>query len=222
MINDFSLLTIIVNRGRGSKILQFACSYGAGEASCFLGRGTIKNNVLKFLNIDDVDKEIILIVVPSGKESEFLNELSEKFHFNKRNHGIAFTTPLSSIIKLKSGIVYNRVDKTVITDSKYSCLFMIVNNGMADYVIETSQNAGYFGGTIIKALGGAGHVDVILNMNVEPKKEAVLMLTETDKVEELANLLTDKLDLDKENTGILVVFETSRVIGLYEENNDEK
>lgn len=36
---SFSLLTIIVERGKGSKILNFARNQGAIDASCFLGKG---------------------------------------------------------------------------------------------------------------------------------------------------------------------------------------
>ena len=61
----YSLLTVIVNRGKGSKVLRFVSKLGVTRASCLLGKGTIKNRTLDLIEMDEVNKEVILIIVPS-------------------------------------------------------------------------------------------------------------------------------------------------------------
>ena len=212
-----SLLTIIVDRGKGSKILQFASSHGLSEATGLLGRGTIKNELLKLIFMNEVEKEIILIVVPSDIEQSFLHELNMKFHFDKPNHGIAFTMPLIGLLKLKSEAVFKKYDTINYEQNpaKYIGLFLIVDSGKAESVIEISQNAGYYGGTILKANGSVGVQNTVLDMPVEPKKDAILLITESNRAHKLADLLSNSLNLSDKNTGMLVMLEISHTIGIY-------
>lgn len=212
----FSLLAIIVNRGKGSKILSFAREMGARDASCFFGKGTINNNVLKMIELNEVAKEIILIVVPGDRETEILDKLNEKFHFDRPNHGIAFIMPLAGILKIKqdTSIKWNNSSLTK-NQWDYTALFLVVDKGKGESVIRISQDAGYYGGTIIKARGSASKLNIVLDMVVEPEKEAVLMLMRSESAHQLAALLSERLNLNQPNTGILVKIGVSKTIGLF-------
>ncbi len=219
LANDmsYSLLIIIVNRGKGSKILQFAHQNGASDASCFFGKGTIKSSLLRMIEMNEVDKEIILIVVPGERENEILNHLNMKFHFDHPNHGIAFTIPLAGVLRMKrdSAIRWKKSSSPAENQSDYTAILVIVDKGKADKVIQISQNAGYYGGTVIKARGSADKINRILDMIVEPEKEAVLMLKRSERANQLAVLLNDQLQLDQPNMGILVKIGISKAIGLF-------
>lgn len=214
---SYSLLTIIVNRGKGSKILGFAREMGAMDASCFFGKGTINNNVLKMIELNEVAREIILMVVPSDREAEFLDRLNEKFHFDRPNHGIAFTTPLTGILKIKrdTSIKWKNGNLPTKNHFDYNALLLVVDKGKGEKVIRISQDAGYYGGTIIKARGSASDLNIVLGMLVEPEKEAVLMLIKSKSAHQLAVLLSEQLHLDQPNTGILVKIGVSKTIGLF-------
>lgn len=220
---SYSLLAIIVNRGKGSKILGFAREMGARDASCFFGKGTINNNVLKMIELNEVAKEIILIVVPGDKETEILDRLNEKFHFDRPSHGIAFTMPLSGILKIKqdTSIKWKNCDLPVKNQWDYTALFLVVDKGKGESVIQISQDAGYYGGTIIKARGSAGQMNIVLDMIVEPEKEAVLMLMQSKSAHQLAVLLREQLHLDQPNTGILVKLGVSQTIGLFQNDRQD-
>ncbi len=221
-VNGFSLLIIIVNRGKGSKIMQHALQHGAKGASCLFGKGTVQNNVLQLIEMNDVNKEIVLIVVPSKKEQDILKELNNKFHFERQNHGIAFTIPLVGLLNLKNDISckYKNDDALSLVKNEYMALLLVVDKGKAETVIEISQNAGYYGGTIMKARGSASSLNILLDMIVEPEKEAVLMLTKAESVHKLTNLLKSELQLESENTGILIKLGVSNTIGLFESDKE--
>ncbi len=221
---SYSLLAIIVNRGKGSRILGFAREMGARDASCFFGKGTINNNVLKLIELNEVAKEIILIVVPGDRETEILVRLNEKFHFDRSNHGIAFTMPLACILKIKqdTSIKWDNSGLPAKNHWDYTALFLVVDKGKGESVIRISQDAGYYGGTIIKARGSASQLNIVLNMIVEPEKEAVLMLMESKSARQLAVLLREQLHLDQPNTGILVKIGVSKTIGLFQNGRQDE
>ncbi len=218
---SFSLLTIIVNRGKGSKILKFACEKGACEASCLLGKGTIKSKMLQAMEMNDVDKEIILMVIPTNREIEILNELNRKYKFERKNHGIAFTTPLKAVMRKGTLVSLDDSSSLINPQLDYVAILIIVDKGKAKRVVEISQDEGFYGGTIIKARGSASSLNVVLDMIVEPEKEAVLMLMESRNADHLAALLTQQLKLDQPNMGILVKIGVSNTIGLFQNDKQE-
>lgn len=99
----YRLLTVIVNRGKGSKVLRFAAQLGVTTASCLIGKGTIKNKTLEMMAMNEVNKEVIFMIIRTHREEEILTKLNEKFHFDKPHHGIAFTLSLAGIFHVREG-----------------------------------------------------------------------------------------------------------------------
>ncbi|WP_413356721.1 hypothetical protein AA0X71_18175 [Robertmurraya sp. 2P01SA] len=62
-INTFEQVCIIVDFGKGSKIMQTAKKHGISGGTVLLGKGTIKNRLLEMLAINDVRKEIVILGV---------------------------------------------------------------------------------------------------------------------------------------------------------------
>ena len=222
MINSlYCLMVVIVERGKGSKVLKFAKEFGLINPFCLLGKGTINSRKLKIVEMGDVDKEIAMFVIPVDKENEIFKQLNGKFNFSKPYCDIAFSVPLAGIMDMKANDsitwMYNSN-----TSSKYCALFAIVEKGKGKKVIELSQDNDYYGATIIKARGTASDLKITLNMPVEPEKETVLMVTETDKVCHLAKVLEDELRFQEENTGVMCIFDVKTVIGLNEEEGGEE
>lgn len=213
----YSLLIIIIERGKGSKLLDFALRHGAIDASCLLAKGTVRSSVLQLIEMNEVDKEIVITIVPATIEALFLEKLNKRFHFDRPHHGIAFKMSLAGILKIKkdANVKWKKASVTEISEWEYTALFMVVNKGQAEKVIEISQNAGYYGGTIIKARGTSNQIDRVLNMVVDPEKEAVLMIMESQRAQHLADLLYVKLQLDQPNTGFLCKIGVEQALGLY-------
>lgn len=217
----YSLVSIIVNRGKGTKVLNYALELGVIEASCLYGKGTIDNKMLQLFEMHDVEKEIIFLVISSDREDDVLYQLNKKFNFERKNHGIVFTTPLASVMKIKadSSLNWNEIQNKVY---EYVALLVIVDKGKAENVVRISQDAGFYGGTIVKAHGAASKLNVVLDMLVEPEKETVLMLIKEKDADRLSGLLNEELHLTQPNMGIILKFGVSKTVGLYQNSRDEE
>lgn len=93
----YKLLTIIVNRGKGDKVVAVLNQKEIMFNLIILGEGTADSDVLDYLGIGEVDKDVVLSIVAEEKLEEVLKDLREKMQFNLPGKGIAFTVPLSSI-----------------------------------------------------------------------------------------------------------------------------
>ena len=83
---QFSLLCAVVDDGDASKLMKYAIKQGATGATCFRGVGTATNRMLKLLRLDDISREIVLIILPKETEDSMMDKLTEKFSMEKPNH----------------------------------------------------------------------------------------------------------------------------------------
>lgn len=214
---DNSLLTVIVSRGKGSRVMNFINKIGTGESSCLLGRGTISSSTLEMIEMNDVSREIIFFTVPSKSENDVFEQLNHEFHLDKPNHGIAFSMPLSGMMKIKRDPNILWRSSMPEYSSEYTALFVITDKGQAEDIIKISQDAGFYGGTVIKSrCAGGSHC--LLNIHTEPANELTLLIAKNPRAKELAKVIGNHI---KENSaGLLFLTEISRVHGLYDNRQE--
>lgn len=213
----FTLIYIVVNYGMGSKILKTAKSHGIPGGTIFLGKGTINNSLLNFLSIYEEKKEIILMGTDKHTADNVLSELNKKFQFEKPNHGIVFTTIIYDIVG--SEIYKSKKDgeERGVNKPMYQKIITIVNRGKAEDVIEAAQSAGSKGGTIINGRGSGIHeTSKLFNMEIEPEKEIVIILSKIDITETIISKIREKLEIDKPGNGIIFVQSIDKTYGVYE------
>ena len=194
---DNSILVVIVNGKKGNKILEFVHSMGITDVSRYYGRGTMQNKLRRMIEVGQVRKEILFISIPSDRETEIINSLNKEFLLERKNHGIAF------IISKKDDYL------------DYRAIFAVRDK--AEEVVEISQEAGYFGGTIIEGGEDLEKLSSLLDLDIGQDKELVLMILSSNNANTLSLLLKEKLDL--QNSGeTLVTLGVSKAVGLYEDS----
>lgn len=213
----FTLIYIVVNYGMGSKILKTAKIHGIPGGTIFLGKGTINNSLLNFLSIYEEKKEIILIGTDKHTADNVLPELNKRFQFEKPNHGIVFTTIMYDIVGSEIYKSKRDGEERGVNKPMYQKIITIVNRGKAEDVIEAAQSAGSKGGTIINGRGSGIHeTSKLFNMEIEPEKEIVIILSKIDITETIISKIREKLEIDKPGNGIIFVQNIDKTYGVYE------
>ncbi|MDO4594427.1 MAG: P-II family nitrogen regulator [Tissierellia bacterium] len=189
------LLTVIVPRGKGSHIMDLLQKkYQTGSSVCY-GEGSIKNNLLCSLCLDQVHKEIVISFINKEKSQEILEEL--KKDFSKENTAIAFT-------------IGER-------EMNYKAIYTIVDRKKGDQVISLANKNGATGATIIHGRGsGIEKKSLFIHMKIEPEKDIVLMLVKDEIADHLVKVINEEFELEKENNGIIFTMPVSGVVGIRE------
>lgn len=212
----FGLIYVIVDYGKGSKVLHKAKECGMPAGTIFLGRGTVNNSILRFLSLYDERKEIVLMGADYHLAEKVLQGLDQKFEFKKPHHGIAFFVPIVDIV----GSSFCKGEDVEEGGNKqmYQLIVTIVNRGKAEDVIEAAQSAGSKGGTIVNARGSGIHeTSKLFNMEIEPEKEMVLILSKEDVTSAIVSSIEEKLEISKPGNGIIFVQNVVKTCGIYEE-----
>ena len=92
------LLITVVNRNKSEFYVDFLQGFEINFQTRVLAQGTARSETLRMLGLEDEEKCVIFSVIREDKAEEVLQALQDKFHSVRGGKGIAFTTPLSSVI----------------------------------------------------------------------------------------------------------------------------
>ncbi|SHG95948.1 nitrogen regulatory protein P-II family [Anaerosphaera aminiphila DSM 21120] len=213
-INELEIIYAIVNCGLGSKILHTAKGHGISGGTIFLARGTANNQILKYLGLCDIRKEIVVMVSKKSVVSKVIDILDKVFLFEKPNHGIVFTMPINDVVGIKKLEGTNR--NIVEGEIMYHTITVIVDRGKAEQVIDAAVKAGSKGGTIVNGRGSGIHeVSKLFSMEVEPEKEIVLILSESDNTDNIVSSIRKDLEIDKAGNGIIYIQNVNQTFGIH-------
>ncbi len=221
MINDkncfdeINLITVIVNFGMASKVMKHAKKHGVSGGTVLLGTGTIKNQLLEFLGINEARKEIVLMAADSNTSSIALEELNRKFNFKKPNHGVAFSTSIKGIFGTKA-MRCNENVKRGEKVAEYNLVISIVDKGKGEMVVDAANKAGSRGATIINGRGSGIHeTSKVFGMEIEPEKEIVLIISQNDLTEAIVSSISTDMRIEDPGNGIVFVQDIDSTYGLY-------
>ena len=214
---NYELVIVIVNFGMGSRVLKIAKQNGVMGGTIFLGRGTVKNRLLEFLDLSDVRKEIILMIAEKSVCDNAVEKIDQEFHFNKPFHGIAFTMPVLAFLGSGHYDYINKSESGGAKETMYQSIFIIVDKGKGETVMDAAVKAGAKGGTIINARGSGIHeTSKLFNMDIEPEKEVVLILSEDRITEAIVTSIRSELEIDKPGNGVIFVQDVNKTYGVIE------
>ena len=210
----FSLICCVVNFGEASKALKTAKKYGVKGGTISIGRGTVNNWFLGFFGVNEIRKEIVSMIVENELASKAIKGISEDMRFDKPHHGIAFSFSVAEFTGSK-----NETDKNAKTGevkkSMYNAIYVVVDKGKAEEVIEAANQAGARGGTIFNARGSGIHeTQKLFSIEIEPEKEEVLIIASTESKNGIVESIKTNLKIEEPGKGIIFVLDVNEVYGL--------
>jgi len=214
---DLILVCSILNYGEGSKALVMAKEAGAMGETILMGKGTVKDKLLNLLGAYEVRKEILIAIAPKTVEDNLYNDLVDKLHLDKPAKGIAFSMPLKNLLRIKDGELKHDRNPKGVEGMTYEAIFAVVNKGQSVDVIEAAESAGSTGGTVIHGRGsGTKEKAKLFNIEIEPEKDIVLILSKKDKSQGIIQAIDKSLQISEPGTGIIFSLDVTRTLGLYE------
>lgn len=211
----FHLFVYIVCHRCANRVLKTAARYGLKDSAAFMGHGTMDSTILDFIGLNDIRKELVVMVAKEEEGNLVLEKVRKDLKLDRPGKGIAFTVPL---VRLHSPtnhwIPPTEEDASMTT---HEAIFIIVDKGKATTVIETAKEAGSRGATLINAKGsGIKESSLPFALEIEPQKEIVLILSRKEQVVAITSALHAVMDFEKPGHGILFSCDVSKTLGLYE------
>jgi len=202
--------------GDASKVLKVARRHGVKEGIITIGKGTVNNRFLTFLKLNEVRKEIVSMVVDATLATEAIKGISKDMAFEKPHHGIAFTHPVSGLVGSKHKAEKN-TEMNEVENSMYHAIYVIVERGTAEEVVEAANKAGARGATIVNARGsGSQETQRLFSIEIEPEKEKVIIIAKAELKDGIVEAVKKKMRIGEPGNGILFVLDVNEAYGLHQ------
>ncbi|MDD4238129.1 MAG: P-II family nitrogen regulator [Desulfotomaculaceae bacterium] len=212
---ELELICLVLNYGLGSKALKIAKRNGVSGGTVFLGKGSIKNRLLEFLELNDYRKEIVLMIANKKTAYQALDVLNKELAFHKPNYGIAFTISVANLLGSKSCQYQDYNENRGEENTMHHAIFTIVDRGNAENVIDAATKGGARGGTIINARGSGIHeTHTLFSMAIEPEKEMVMIICKSDLTDSVVSSIRELINIDKPGNGIIFILDVNKTYGL--------
>lgn len=223
-MDNLNIIFIIINKTDEKRILQIVDKYKVGFKVVMHGTGTASSSLLEYFNLNDEEKTIITIVLPTIIGKNILKEVENKLQTHKHGKGIAFSIPLSSSTKYMLDFYKNHeMEDIEMEDAKQHLIITIANEGFAEKVMTEAKKAGATGGTTIHGRGLATeHAGKFLNISIEPEKDIVLILVPTENKVDIMNKIVENCGLKTPGAGICFSLPVDYSIGLNKQLTIEK
>lgn len=94
--NDYEVIFAIVNEGYAEDVMDIAREQGAKGGTILNARGVAREEAAAFFGITlNVEKEILMMVVPKEIKNNILNAIYKEMGMAKKAQGIAFSLPVT-------------------------------------------------------------------------------------------------------------------------------
>ena len=94
--NDYEVIFAIVNEGYAEDVMDVARQQGARGGTILNARGVAREEAAAFFGITlNVEKEILMMVVPKDIKNDILNAIYKEMGMAKKAQGIAFSLPVT-------------------------------------------------------------------------------------------------------------------------------
>ncbi|WP_410507898.1 P-II family nitrogen regulator [Methanosarcina hadiensis] len=100
-------------------------------------------------------------------------------------------------------------------EGDFVLIVTIIKKGWGDEVVKASRKAGAQGGTILFGRGTGIHENKsILGLMIEPEKEIVLTIAESEIADNILKSITEAVKLDEPGTGVGFIVPLDKVFGI--------
>lgn len=190
--------------------------------------GTAPSEIIDILGLGSPNKTVIISLVKKHLADELLKKLKKNLKLGTVNSGIAFTLPItganSMIVKMLEQTDDGRFqekqgkDDKKMSDSKYSLISVVVNQGYSENVMEAAREAGAYGGTVVpsRRIGNEQTIG-FWGMGVQNENDMVFIVTENSHKLQIMQAIGEKCGMHSEAKGIVLSLPIDTVLGIEDE-----
>lgn len=94
------LLTVIVDKGKGKKVIKVFNDTDINFQFATMGHGTVSKSLHDYFGLGESLKDILFTAVPADSVKEIMDKLNIQLHLDTPNSGIAFTLPIKCVASM--------------------------------------------------------------------------------------------------------------------------
>lgn len=192
-----------------------------------LGHGTATREYLTLRGLSPTEKAIIATVADSERTKQLIRQTMLKMFLDIPGNGIMMAIPLKSVggANTLSLLTDQQTPQPGRPDLKfdYELIYVILNEGYSDDVMDAARPAGARGGTVVTAKGTGIHQgQKFKGLTLASEKEIVLILAKASNKAEIMRAIMEKAGPESPAGAICFSLPVTQVAGLRMLEQDEE
>lgn len=207
MKKGVKLLISIVERGQGKVLTQFYSRLGLNCHFQTVGHGTASSDLLDILGLGSSERDVLITFGENERMQRLFAELQEEEEPVVRAKGLAFSMPLTAMNTLAAATLMRETEQNKqkgaeamqqkenveITQADHSVIFIVVNQGHTDEVMNTARAAGARGGTIIRSRwAGSEEAETFYGITLQAEKEVIAIVAGAERRKQIMESVNKK------------------------------
>lgn len=216
---ELNLVITVLDRSRLRHMEKLYQSLDLHFSLTALGRGTASAQHLLRNGLTATEKAVTMTVADTAKTRTLLHAAKEKLYIDIPGNGIMTVVPVKSVGggNVLSYLTENKpVENTQPKlEFKHELVFVILNEGFSEMVMDAAVPAGASGGTVVAAKGtGMKLAQKFLGISLAEEKEIVLIVARSDKKVDIMRAIIEKAGIQTKAGAICFSLPVTQVAGL--------
>ena len=216
---ELNLVMSIIDRGKRERQEAIYRSLGLKVALTMLGRGTATSAELLRRGLATTEKAIMATVADRESTRRLITQTKVVMFIDIPGNGIMLSIPIKSIGGAQT-MAY-LLDKKPMDSEKpkmefaHELIYVILNEGYSDMVMDAARPAGAGGGTVISAKGTMlKQEEKFHGMSIADEKEVVLIVASAKNKADIMRAIMEKAGVQTKAGAVCFSLPVSQVAGL--------
>lgn len=194
-------------------------SFGLKISQTMMGRGTATQELLSMRGLNPTEKAIMATVADRETTEKLIRQTKIKLYIDIPGSGIMVAVPVKSVGGAET-LAY-------LTDNKqpdsgkpefsfqHELIYVILNEGHSDEVMDAARSAGATGGTVVTAKGtGVKQTEKFRRLSLTNEKEIILIVAKASVKGDIMRAIIEKAGTQTKAGAICFSLPVSHVAGL--------
>ena len=209
----------ILDRNKRDRLEKICRSLGLTMNLSMLGRGTAPKELLTLRGLQPTEKVIMTTAADRDTLKKLVHQTKEKLYIDIPGNGIMLAVPIKSAggaqaLAYLAGENKTNQEKPAM-NFEYELIYVILNEGYSDDVMNAARPAGATGGTVISAKGtGIKQAEKFQGLTLANEKEVILIVARSSAKAAIMRAIIEKAGLQTKAGAVCFSLPVSQIEGL--------
>ena len=224
---QLNFVIAVLDREKRTKYTSILKSLKLKVSLTMLGHGTATPQFLKPVGLTQTEKAIVATIADPGNTKRLIREMKHRMYIDIPGNGIIMAIPIKSIGG--AGTLEHITEQQQPGEGKpdmhfdYELIYVILNEGHSDDVMDAARPAGAAGGTVIAAKGtGFQQTEKFMGLTLANEKEVVLIVAKAAGKADIMRAIIEKAGPNTAAGAVCFSLPVSQVAGLRQLADDDE
>ena len=221
----YYVLTVL-DRNKRDRMEKVYKTVGLKVAQTLLGRGTASQEHLSMRGLTRTEKAVMATVCDRPTLKKLVHEAKVQLYIDIPGNGVLMAVPIKSVggAQTLAYLTDNRPADHEKPDMtfEYELIYVILNEGHSDEVMDAARPAGATGGTVLAAKGtGLMSAEKFSGLSIANEREVILIVARSNAKAAIMRAIIEKAGTHTRAGAICFSLPVSQVAGLRRLDEDE-